>query len=102
MLRFMGSQRVGHDSATELNRTELSISSCAFWPSVCLFRSSTHFFLLDDVFYIDLHQLSAYFRDKYLHFFLEYFLLFSGLSFCLFMAFFAVLLSLIRFHFVIF
>ena len=36
VLRFMGSQRVGHDWATELNwwLVMLIIFSCAYWPSV--------------------------------------------------------------------
>ena len=39
VLQFMGSQRVRHDWATELNWTEwlmmLSIFSCAYWPFIC-------------------------------------------------------------------
>ena len=31
MLQFMGSQRVGHDWATELNWTELKVSKCEFY-----------------------------------------------------------------------
>ena len=41
VLWFMGSQRVRHNWVTELNWTEwlkmLSISSCDYWPSACLF-----------------------------------------------------------------
>ena len=48
LLRFMGSQRVGHDWATELNWTEqltmLSDFSCACWSSVCLLWRNIYLF----------------------------------------------------------
>ena len=63
VLRFMGSQRVGHDWATELNWTELIMSdaehlfmsllaNCKSSLKKCLFSFSTHFLIRSFIFLV--------------------------------------------------
>ena len=58
VLRFMGSQRVGHDWATELNWTELSVLWTIAWPWIVSFK--TNFLILMCFVLFHLYQLHVW------------------------------------------